>query len=87
MDDLVYFESVFYFADDITMTNKKKAKLQFINDEVSVKSKNRSTQTTTKDFIANKSVSNSCHYCGCAKETHCQYKRSRSKRSKRKKNY
>ncbi len=67
------------------MTNKKKPKLQYNNEM-----KNRSTQTTAKDFIANKSFSKSHHYCGCVREIHCQshcYKRSSNKKSKRKKNY
>lgn len=71
------------------MTYKKKPKLQY-NNEVSMNSKSRSTQTTSKDFIANKSVTKSHHYCGCLRETYCQsnhYKRSSKKRSKRKKNY
>lgn len=71
------------------MTYKKKPKLQY-NNEVSMKSKNRSTQTTSRDFIANKSISKSHHRCGCAKEKNCKsiyYKRSSNKKSKRKKNY
>lgn len=74
------------FTDDITMTLKKKAKLQY-NNEVNMKSKNRSTQTTTRDFIANKSFSKSHHYCGCVREKNCPSKRSSNKKSKRKKNY
>lgn len=82
---------VFYFTDDITMiTNMKKPKLQF-NSEVSAKSKNRSTQTTSKDFIASQSFSTSHHRCGCVREngcrSHCYQKRSKCKKSKRKKNY
>lgn len=71
------------------MTYMKKAKLQY-NNEVNMKSKNRSTQTTSRDFIAKKSFSQSHHYCGCVKEKDCRsnyYKRSSNKKSKRKKNY
>lgn len=81
--------SCLLFTDDITMKYKKKPKLQYNND-VSIKLKNRSTQTTTRDFIANKSFSKSHHQCGCVREKGCQlsyYKKTNNKKSKRKKNY
>lgn len=74
-----------FISDDITMKYKKKAKL---NNEVDMK--NRSTQTTARDFIAKKSFSTSHHYCGCVREKDCQSnynRKTNSKKSKRKKNY
>lgn len=76
-----------FISDEITMKYKKKPKLQYNNED---NMKNRSTQTTSRDFIAKKSFSKSHHYCGCVREKDCQsnYNRKTSnKKSKRKKNY